>query len=415
MAKILILGGNPESIRLIQAAQRCGFYVIVADYNKNSVAKLIADKGLDLDASDVKSICQFCQDEKIEGVLVGVADKLVSTYKEICEKLGVPCYADVNDLDCLTNKLEFAKKCFNFDLQTIPNTPFYRGSSPFPYKTPVFIKPIDSSAGSGVRYCHKKENLEAAITDAFKFTNLDHLLVEPEMTGQDIGIYFEFDEDGSHLVGMYDRFTVKQNDKGSRIATLMLYPSKYIDHYRKTEETKFKRMFLDLGVKKGVCLVSAFFQNDSFYFYDPGFRFQGEATDHYLKYFFEYDQRENLANYAVGNKSEFKVSLLDPYFKGQNAATIWILLKPGVIGKIQGLEYVESMPCTIKIDQRLKSGDEIFQEWIGTEKQVFARIYTVGNSREECISNAKIIYDHIIIKAVDGHDMRVSPSSEFYN
>jgi hypothetical protein len=67
-------------------------------------------------------------------------------------------------------------------------------------------------------------------------------------------------------------------------------------------------------------------------------------------------------------------------FKGKKfAASIWILLKIGKISRITGLEILDQNNCVVKCNIRFNVGDIVSEEMIGTESQVFARIYLVSD------------------------------------
>ncbi|MBM3911034.1 MAG: carbamoyl-phosphate-synthetase, partial [Thaumarchaeota archaeon] len=107
--KLLILGANPETIPLIQVAKDMGVYTIATDFNPHAPAKKIADKSYNVDGMDVKGLVELAQLEKVDGVLVGVADLLVPPYQKVCEHLNLPCYANQKSINALANKFFFKR------------------------------------------------------------------------------------------------------------------------------------------------------------------------------------------------------------------------------------------------------------------------------------------------------------------
>jgi hypothetical protein len=86
-------------------------------------------------------------------------------------------------------------------------------------------------------------------------------------------------------------------------------------------------------------------------------------------------------------------------FQGKYAATIWFLLKKGIINRIEGYDKIEKDPSIFHISRRLFENDEITKEMIGTESQVMARIYLSCNSKYELKNKITDIYN--IIKVFD--------------
>jgi hypothetical protein len=103
-----------------------------------------------------------------------------------------------------------------------------------------------------------------------------------------------------------------------------------------------------------------------------------------------------LVNFALtGSMGDINLNFLnDPTFKNKFATTIWLLAKEGEISKIMGLEEVKNDPNLIIIAQRLFEGAQITKEMIGTEAQVFARLYLQFDTKYN--QNQASIYNHLI-------------------
>ena len=88
--KLLILGANPETIPLVQVANELGVKTIVTSNSAADAAKKYAWKAVDVDGMDVPGLIALARDEKVDGVLVGVADILVPIYCKVCAELDLP-------------------------------------------------------------------------------------------------------------------------------------------------------------------------------------------------------------------------------------------------------------------------------------------------------------------------------------
>ena len=97
--KLLILGGNPETIPLVEIANNMGIKTIVSSKRVSDPAKKHAWKAYDVDGMDVPGLIALAQEEKVDGVLVGVADILVPAYCKVCDALNLPCYATQGIVD----------------------------------------------------------------------------------------------------------------------------------------------------------------------------------------------------------------------------------------------------------------------------------------------------------------------------
>ena len=167
------------------------------------------------------------------------------------------------------------------------------------------------------------------------------------------------------------------------------------------------RMFKEIGIKNGILMLSAFYENGEFYVYDTGFRLQGEAPHLLLQKIYGYDQREMLVRFALTGSEGPKVDLYkeDPYMTGKYAATVWFLLKKGKIAKVQGFEDIDNDTRVVANVVRLREGDEVPQEWIGNEKQVLTRLYLVCNTKDELADAIREYQNKVKVLDQDGNDM----------
>lgn len=417
--KLLILGGNQETSALVKLANEMGIKTIVSSYRANDDAKKYAWKSSEVDGMDVPGLVALAREEQVDGVLVGVADMLVPSYCKVCDALGLPCYATQQIVDVFSFKDVFKATCESYGVHGVPE--YYLDETLNPrdiekIKFPVMIKPVDSSSGMGMTVCNSAEELPTAVEKALSVSSKKRFIVERFMQGvEDMGVYYTFKDGYCSASCIYDRYTTDEQPGLSRVNMGSIYPSKHIDDYYSRMHANAVRMFKEIGIKNGVLLMSGFYEEGEFYMYDPGFRLQGEAPHLLIKAINGFDQREMLIRFALTG-SEGDVDLQkddDIRFRGKSAATLWFLLKEGVIGKIEGLEDIDKDSRVVANIQRLYEGDRVEKDWIGTEKQVMTRLYLVCNTKQEladCIdyyeNKVKVFDDKgqiMILKGLDIH------------
>lgn len=382
--KLLILGANPETIPLIETAKSMGVYVIVTDFNENAPAKKHADKSFNVDGLDISGLIALCISEKIDGVMVGVADRLILPYFEVCNALSLPCYATKEQCAFFTNKLKFNELCARYNIKTIPNynDEFHRGDISS-IKYPVFVKPTDANSGKGMSICHSELDLNIAVEKAKNNSNSKGFLIERYMECDDIFIYYTFKDGDVFVSAMADRFTTNKQGDVSKVCIEAKYPSQYVDLYFEELHQKMIQIFNELNVKNGIFMISAFVEDNNIYLYDPGFRLQGEAPNIPIEAVCGFDQKAMLVNFALtGFMGDIDLNKSNnPYFNNKFTSTIWLLGKEGKIGEIKGIDNVVNDSDVIRIVQRLHEGDTITKEMVGTEAQVIARLYLISDNR----------------------------------
>ncbi|MCC8137121.1 MAG: hypothetical protein LIO76_03505 [Clostridiales bacterium] len=408
--KLLILGGNPETVPLVEIANNMGILTIVSSARHTDAAKKVAWKSYDVDGMDVPGLVALAREEKVDGVLVGVADILVPAYCKVCDALDLPCYATQKIVDVFAFKDVFKATCERYGVHGIPE--YYLDASMKQedidkIQYPVMIKPVDNGGGVGMTVVYNEAELRPAVEKALEASNKKRFIVEKYMQCDDMGMYYTFKDGYCSASCIYDRYTTDEQPGLSRVCLGGTYPSKHLNEYFERMHENAVRLFSDIGIRNGVLMLSGFYEDGEFYVYDTGFRLQGEAPHLLMKAIHGFDQREMLIRFALtGSEGDIDLKEADDtYLRGKWAATLWFLLKEGKIAKIEGLKEAEADACVVDNIQRLHEGDAVLPEWIGNEKQVLTRMYLVCDSRAELAEKLKYYMDTVKVYGEAGNSM----------
>lgn len=408
--KLLILGGNPETTPLVEVANNMGIKTIVSSARHTDPAKLVAWKAYDVDGMDVPGLVALAKEEKVDGVLVGVADILVPAYCKVCEALDLPCYASQQIVDVFAFKDVFKATCERYGVHGIPE--FYldvdmKREDLDKMVYPVMVKPVDNGGGVGMTVAYNEEELKAGVILALKNSHKKRFIVEKYMQCDDMGMYYTFKDGYCSASCIYDRYTTDDQPGLSRVCLGGTYPSKHLDEYFERMHKNVVRMFKEIGIKNGVLMLSGFYENGEFYVYDTGFRLQGEAPHLLMKDIHGFDQREMLIRFALtGSEGDINLKIDDDtHLRGKWAATLWFLLKPGKIFKVVGLDEIDKDRRVVANIQRLHEGDIVLPEWIGNEKQVLTRMYFVCKSKMELADTLKYYMNTVRVLDEEGNNL----------
>lgn len=372
---VLFLGSNFESIPFIKFCQEYHFVCHVVDPNPNSPGKKYADRSVNIDGTDVEKLKIYCFKNDISVILLGVADKLVVPYAKLCAELGVPSYATVENAQIFSNKHLFNKVLLANGLLCIPgivvnSIELYRKIEEIKRTLlpPLVVKPTDSVSGKGLCIVKDYTLLSQAINKSMDESTCKIVLVERLVVSPEVSLYFNFcDKNFSYLLS--DKYSAKTG-KGN-VTSLQVYPSKRSDLISGKILENFRNIFVEHNVTRGVLLISAFYTNGVFCWYDPGFRLQGEPSDIHENFHLGSKSFRNLLNIACNN---FDCNAFSSKIQNKVSATIWFLMRPGIITALKGFDRLRIHKNTIEIRQRLNAGDEVLPEDEGTERQVFARV-----------------------------------------
>ncbi len=408
--KLLILGGNPETVPLVEIANGMGIQTVVSSARHTDPAKRAAWKAYDVDGMDVPGLVALAKEEQVDGVLVGVADILVPAYCKVCEALELPCYATQQIVDVFAFKDVFKATCERFGVHGIPE--FYldadmKREDLDKIEYPVMVKPVDNGGGVGMTVAYNEDELRKGVEEALENSKKKRFIVEKYMQCDDMGMYYTFKDGYCSASCIYDRYTTDEQPGLSRVCLGGTYPSKHLEEYFERMHPNALRLFKEIGIKNGVLMLSGFYENGEFYVYDTGFRLQGEAPHLLMKAIHGFDQREMLIRFALtGSEGDIDLRTADDTrLRGKWAATLWFLLKEGKIDKIVGMENLYEDDRVVANIQRLHEGDTVLPEWIGNEKQVLTRMYLVCNSKKELADTLEYYMNTVKVMEEDGNNM----------
>ena len=402
---IIILGANYETSHLVESALNLFDEVFVADPYEHSPCKLI--KGVipvNVDVCNVPLVVKICRSHKIEAVALGVADRLVIPYAQICKELNLPSFLSVKTAEALNDKQLFNNELKKNGLRGIPVLDEEESQKHISSGRRVVVKPVDANSSKGLTIVSHAEHLSDAIEKAKHFSARKMVLIEPFMEEPGIGIYLTFLNGECINVSVYERIESKCRTGLNNLPVGAIYKSKYKKIYLEKLHNKLSSLLINIGFLNGVLLFSGYITKNGIVVYDPGARLQGEGADVAVKYYTGIDQKELLLNIARGDSSlDKKTSFIKRNKK--TLASIWIYLSEGKIAKVKNLDKADKQPWLLESRVRLDVGSEIKSTMINTEGSVFARFYVCFESRAEYLKIVDWFYENLIVQDFEGGNM----------
>lgn len=408
--KLLLLAANEETKKFVEKAHELKVEAIVTDHIIDSPAKIIADRYYDINGKNTEEIIQKVKTEKIDGVLVGVADPLVEPYLNITEKLNLPCYISGGNIEFFTNKSEFKRICRDYGLCVVDEFYVGKDANEALQKTrhfPCVIKPSKGRGGKGVSLCVSESEFDRKFQIAKKYADDEVVIVEKHMDCHDIIANYYFVDGRAYLIAVSDRQTVKSIMSISPVTYANHYPSKLTQIFIDRCDLKFKKIFSDLKINNGILEMQIFWDGKEFYPYDPACILGGELSGPVFSKVLGIDLVGNFIKYALNGNMYCKIVPSDCGRIPQNkvAQSIWILLKPGTVGKVYGIDLVEELPGVIGCLQRLREGAIVTDEMFETEKSAMARVWIVEETSIKLKELEYKVRNQISVYDVNGNNM----------
>jgi len=388
-----------------------GIRTIVTDYYPSSQAKKYAWKKYDIDASDVEQVVALAKNEKIDGVVLGVAEALMPAYLEICKQLHFPCYGTAKQFEVLGNKDQFKDLCRQYGVPVVEQYDYSSENSASDFSRiefPVVVKPIDSCSSKGISVCKNKIELEAGIAKALDFSRSKKLLIEKYMTGDEVVIYYTFQNGEVIFNSMCDRYTDKDQAGVAQLPTSYIYPSRYIHDYEKTINDKVIQMFKSFGLKNGTIFIQSFIEKGQVRFYEPGYRLNGAQEHLIVSRESGINALELMIHFALTGKMSDRDlrTVANPHFH-HICCKLSPLVKIGYIAKLEGLEKIAKLPGIVSVNPSYEAGEEV--TGYGTLKQIISRFYIISENKQDLAKTIHEIYSLLCVRDENDQDMLLKP------
>lgn len=357
MDKLLILGGNPTEIEIVERAKKLGLYTIVTDNHtdwKLSPAKQCADEGWNISWSDVDTLAKKCQEENVGGVIAGFSEFRVDNMIQLCDRLHFPCSLTMHQLDVTRDKLLFKETCRKYGLNTIAEHHIDDSNITFP----VIVKPVDRAGSIGINVAHNKEELAAYYETALSLSPSKQVVIEDFITdGIKVDVYYYVKDNKLTFLGSSDTVMCK-GDLGAKILQKAWpFKSKYEQDYLKQVDGKVRDMFNGLAINNAYATMSMFYRNGNFYFFEAGFRLSGEMSYHYYEKIAGINYLESMIKHSMGYKDTAV------YKEEYNTNTHCIVLNffglDGVVVRINGLDELRQNKNIYDIQLYVNKNDVI--------------------------------------------------------
>lgn len=402
--KLLIMGANPETVSLVQKAKEMGIYTIVTDYDPHAFAKPFADQAENIDCMDVDGLVALAEREKINGVVVGVAEALLKPYCEVCRRLGMPAFATPEQFATLIDKKSFKEACRSYGVPTIEE---YSEDGLDNVRFPVIVKPTDACSSKGITICSDRVSLDIALKKAREASRTQHALIETYMTGDEVISYYVIQDGEPSFVGMCDRYTYRQEEQTVQLPTAYFFPSKHIDDYLRTADTAVKKMLRGLGLQNGSIFFQCFVDNDgTVRTYECGYRLNGAQEHFIIAATSGVDAKELYINFALtGKESEKRLADMANPKPNQIGCKLSPLVREGRIAKLRGLDGIREIPGVISVNPSYHEGDTV--TGYGTLKQIVCRFFIVTKTKEEMAKTINRILSLLHVEDEQGNSMLI--------
>ncbi len=401
--KLLVLGATRLMAEIVREAQRYGAYVIVVDYNEEAPAKSIADEKLLLDATDVEGLSEYVLKNNVDGILTGFADSLLPAYIQLCAKTNRPCYLTEQMLKLSTDKNYFKQLCRRFQISTIREYNAEEKITNFP----LIVKPVDNSGSRGISICENASQLQDGIQTALACSKSKSILIEDYLLYPESTVFYYFIEGKPYLISVSDRHVAYIRDGFVRLPTGYTFNSGKMNWFYETVHPKFSEMFKFMGVRNGLIFIQGFLTDDDFIPYEAGFRLTGSLEYRIFEKMYQANTLGILIDYALNGNTEDILDGTDFVNNDRKAYNLSVLIKPGKIEKIVGIDEVCAHNNVLSSFNTYETGDVLPENSWGKLAQIGLRFFYYGDDAT-CEEILSLVDHHLHVFNEHGDDLIIN-------
>ena len=186
--RLLVLGGSPFQVPLIEKAKALGLYVITCDYLPDNPGHALADEYYDASTTDKEAVLEVAKRCRADAITSFCSDPAVPTVAYVAEVLGLPGPSLVS-VEMLTEKDKFRGLMKSVGLNVPTCYTVKEGELPSSIESTqnYIVKPVDSSGSKGITKSSGEIGpLKKAVDYALQFSRAGRCIIEEFIDGKQV-------------------------------------------------------------------------------------------------------------------------------------------------------------------------------------------------------------------------------------
>lgn len=180
MKTIMILGGGPNQLPLLEAARARGYRIVLCDYQANNPGRVYADEFYRVSTLDVEAVVQTARAHRPDGIITN-SEPAMQVAAYAAQALGLPC--NPPEMIAALSRKDLFRALLTEKGVPVPrvryaDTPEDAQTALYTLRLPVMVKPVDSSGSRGVTKLTDGENLPTAFAHAVEFSRMGRVILE---------------------------------------------------------------------------------------------------------------------------------------------------------------------------------------------------------------------------------------------
>ena len=407
--KALVLAGGFPQIALINELKSRGITTVLADWNREPVAKKHADIFYQASTLDIAAITEIAVKERVDFLITACTDQALLTVAKVSEDLGLPCYIDYQTALNVTNKAYMKKVFDEYGISTAKHVVMGEldESMIADMQYPLIVKPVDCNSSKGVKKVENIDELKVAFADAVRFSRTDTAIIERFIDGPEISVDI-YVEDGIAKVLCISN-NVKIADKDKFVIFRGRCPAVETEAIRKPIEKTAQQIADAFGLKNTPMLIQFITDGEQVYVLEFSARTGGGTKFLRINRMTGFDVIKAVVDLTLGLKPHVgHIDLNNSYLVDD-----FIYCKPGIFDHLEGFEEMKQAGYITdyylfkwkgaEFDSISNSGDRIagFTVWADTLEGLKEKHNIVANSIKVIDDQGNDMMRHDLLSEVE--------------
>lgn len=365
-----MLGGGPAQLAAVKKAEEMGLRILVSDFDQKAPAFGYSSYRSNASTFDPEAVAAHARKFGSDFLMTTGTDQPVLTAAIVSEKLGLPYFLTSEQARMVTNKKVMKKALISHG---IPTAPFVILNENFTddqlggLRFPLVIKPLDSQGQRGVMKVDTPEEIRSNFYKLLGFSREREILAEEYYPSDELTVN-GWAVSGKPLVLMItDRVTV---DNGPHIGVCVShrYPSLY--HKREGELRELiGKITSMIGLVEGPLYFQILAGKEGFKVNEIACRLGGAYEDEFIPEMTGFPLLYNMIELTRGGKRILPGQEdIDSALEGRFLSLQMFFASPGLLGKMEGMNRVCSLPGVLNGRFLLSPGTLIVERKNSTQR-----------------------------------------------
>lgn len=405
--KLLLIGSDASNLHIVNTAHDMGIYVIVADGITDysfAPAKKAAEEAWDIDYSDTEAIVARARTIGIDGVLAGYSEFRVLAACRVAEKLGLPFYANEEQINITRNKRTFKDWCKKYNIPVPKDYCFgypMKAEDKEKIDYPVIVKPADYAGRKGISVCNCRDELDRAIEYAASMSQSKTIVVEDYLDGKEFSSVYTLADGKISLSAVNEKYITDDQAVKTGLCEFLISPAKSYNRYLLELDGKLREFINGIQAKNGVVFFQGMITEKKIYVFEMGYRLNGNNDFVAIEKYNNLNYLKMLIAYSLCGSMCDDLSKDNPLFS-QYICTLLFYAHAGIIGK---MEYSDLCHHPAVSDIRISGweGKEVSED--GSTGQRVLSLRIAADTIEELPQIISFAQKSVVVEDTDGKNM----------